>query len=259
MLLSDYHTHPQGHKDLPYTQEVLEEWAIYAEQSGLKDVAFTDHGRYHLGINTSEFFKFRDRIKKTKNIYFKLGIEIDNDPESSEADYSWMKKNYDKLDFVLGSVHFIDNWAFDHPSYKEKYSTWNIDDLYSRYFDEMKKLINKGLLDGLAHLDLIKIFGYRPTKEIKTFVKDILKLIKEKNLTIEISTAGLRKPVNELYPQDKIIHMIKELNIPITTASDAHAAKDIGYSYNRLYEVLKQYGFNQVAVFEKHEMKPLQI
>ena len=252
MLFSDYHNHPQGHRDLPYTQEVLEPWATYARQAGLKDVALTDHGRYHPGINLDEFFKFKDRIKDVK---FKIGIEIDNDPETSAEDYKWIEKNYKKLDFVLGSVHFIDDWPFDHPQHKDGFDKWDIDKLYARYFDEMKKLVNKGLLDGLAHLDLIKIFGHRPKKEITLFVKDVLKLIKEKGLTIEMSTAGWRKPVNELYPQHEIITMIKELNISITTASDAHTAKDLGHSYDRLYELLKKYGFTEVAVFDNHKMK----
>ena len=256
MLFSDYHNHPQGHRDLPYTQEVLEPWATYARSADLKDVALTDHGRYHPGINLDEFFKFKERIK---DVNFKIGIEIDNDPETSKQDYKWIENNYNKLDFVLGSVHFIDNWPFDHPQHKEEYAKWDIDELYGKYFNEMKKLINKGLLDGLAHLDLIKIFGHRPKKEINSFVKDVMKLIKEKGLTVEISTAGWRKPVNELYPQDEIIKMIKELNIPITTASDAHAAKDLGYSYDRLYKLLKEYGFNQVAVFDNHKMKLLSV
>ncbi len=256
MLFSDYHNHPQGHRDLPYNQEVLEPWATYAREAGLKDVALTDHGRYHRGINLDEFFKFRDKVKDVK---FKIGIEIDNDPETSVDDYKWIEKSYEKLDFVLGSVHFIDDWPFDHPQHKERFNEWDIDELYSCYFENIKKLINKGLIDGLAHLDLIKIFGHRQKKEIRFFLSDVMKLVKEKNLTIEMSTAGWRKPVNELYPQDEIITMIKELNIPITTASDAHTAKDLGHSYNRLYDLLTEYGFNQVAVFDNHKMTLLPI
>ena len=123
----------------------------------------------------------------------------------------------------------------------------------------MKKLINKGFLDGLAHLDLIKIFGHRPQKEIEFYVQDVLKLIKEKKLTVEMSTAGWRKPVNEQYPHNKIIKIIKDLDIPITTASDAHAAKDLGHSYNRLNDLLKSYGFKQVAIFKSHKMTLLPI
>lgn len=256
MLFSDYHNHPQGHRDLPYSKEVLQPWAKYAREANLKDVALTDHGRYHPGILLDEFFKFRDGNKDVK---FKIGIEIDNDPETSVADYKWIENNYDKLDFVLGSVHFIDDWPYDHPNHKERFQEWDIDELYARYFTEMKNLVNKGFLDGLAHLDLIKIFGHRQKKDIKVYVEDVLKLIKNKGLTIEMSTAGWRKPVNEQYPQEAIIQMIKDLNIPITTASDAHTAKDLGHSYDKLYKLLKQFSFDKVAVFDNHKMTLLPI
>lgn len=231
-------------------------WAEYARKAALTDVVLTDHGRYHKGVNFEEFLNFKNKIN---DINFKIGIEIDNNPETSETDYKWTEKNFDKLDFILGSVHFIDKWAFDHPNYKDQFSKWNIDELYSRYFENVKRLINKGFIDGLAHLDLIKIFGDRSEKKIKYFVEDILKLIKQKGLAIEINTAGWRKPVNELYPQHEIVLMIKEMDIPITTASDAHTAKDLGYGYDRLYKMLKDYRFNQVAIFEKHKMKLISI
>lgn len=257
MLISDYHNHPVAHRDdLVYCPEVLDPWAKYARQYGLKDVAFTDHGRFSPAIKLDEFFKFRD---KNKDIAFKIGIEIDNDPETSARDYQWIENNYDRLDFILGSVHFIDDWAYDHPHYKETFKDWNIDELYERYFLEIKNLINKGYIDGLAHLDLIKIFGHRQSKPIAFYVNDVLNLVKEKNLTIEISSAGWRKPVDEIYPQEDILALVKEKNIPITTASDAHTAKDLSHSYQRMYEVLKKYGFDKVTVFENHKMRFLSI
>lgn len=257
MLFSDYHNHPQAHReDLPYSNDTLMPWAEHARKNNLKNVALTDHGRYHKGIILDEFFKFQDKVK---DVRFKIGIEIDNDPETSIEDYKWIEKNYTKLDFVLGSVHFIDDWAYDHPHYKDGFDKWNIDELYERYFGEIKNLINKGWIDGLAHLDLIKIFGHRPEKPIKHFVLDVLKLIKEKNLTVEISSAGWRKPVNEIYPQEEIIKMVKEMDIPITTASDAHTAKDLAHSYDKMYELLKKIGFEKVAVFDNHKMTLLPI
>lgn len=257
MLFSDYHNHPVAHRDdLVYCEETLSPWADYARKNGLKDVAFTDHGRYCEQVVLDEFFKFRDKVS---DVDFKIGIEIDNDPETSERDYKWIEKNYDKLDFVLGSVHFIDDWAYDHPHFKAEYAKWDIDELYERYFQEIKNLINKGVIDGLAHLDLIKIFGYRPNKNIKNYVEDVLKLIKKNNLTVELSTAGWRKPVNEIYPSEEIIGMVKELDIPITTASDSHTAKDLAHSYDRLYDIVKKFGFDKVAVFENHKMRLLQI
>ena len=46
-LFSDYHIHPQVHSLRPYSQELLQPWADHARQIGLRDIALTDHDRYH--------------------------------------------------------------------------------------------------------------------------------------------------------------------------------------------------------------------
>jgi histidinol-phosphatase (PHP family) len=251
-LISDYHNHPLGHDpNRKYSLELLNEWADFARQRGLKDVALTDHDRYHEGVNFENFFRFRESL--LDGLKFRIGIELDNDPETSALGHKWTEKNYDTLDFVLGSVHFIDDWAFDHPSFKEEYKNWDINKLYEVYFTKIQETAKAGLIDGLAHLDLIKIFGYRPNKDIGQLIDETLSVIKAQDLTVEISTAGFRKPVGEIYPSEEIIAKIKKLNIPITIASDAHAPNHLAEDYDKLGEILSKYDFKEVAVFENHK------
>ena len=257
-LFSDYHNHPLGHDpNRKYSLELLGEWLEVAQKKGLTDIAFTDHDRYHEGVNFDDFERFYETLPA--NIKFKLGIELDNDPETSLAGKRWTEKNYDKLDFVLGSVHFIGEWAFDHPSYKAEFENWNINKLYETYFKEIQKTAKSDLVDGLAHLDLIKIFNYLPTADLSWVFEETLEIIKKQNKTLEISTAGWRKPINEIYPSEQIIAMARQKEIPITIASDAHAPNHLGEDYNRLAEILKKHNFKEVAIFEKHKriMRPL--
>jgi histidinol-phosphatase (PHP family) len=259
-LFSDYHNHPLGHDpNRTYSLEVLNEWKDFALERNLTDVALTDHDRYHEGVSFDNFARFSENL--LEKLKFKMGIELDNDPETSLKGHLWTEKNYDKLDFVLGSVHFIDEWPFDHPSYKEEYAKWDINKLYERYFKEIQKTAQSELVDGLAHLDLIKIFGYRPSADLTWLMEETLDVIKKADVTVEISTAGWRKPVNELYPTEQLLNLIKDKNIPITTASDAHAPNHLAEDYDRLAEILRKHGFTEVAVFEKHKrvMKPLNL
>ena len=53
-LFSDYHTHPQGHRVQRYTPALLQPWADSARAIHLSDIAFTDHDRYHTGIDFGE-------------------------------------------------------------------------------------------------------------------------------------------------------------------------------------------------------------
>jgi histidinol-phosphatase (PHP family) len=251
-LFSDYHTHPQGHRVQRYTQALLQPWADSARKLGLTDVAFTDHDRYHGGIDFGEIDRLRER---NPDLRIRAGIELDNDPIDSAAGRSWIEKHWDKLDFVLGSVHFLDrtDQMFDSvPDGAAQFQGRDIDAIYADYFRRVREMAGTGLIDCLAHLDLIKIHGHRSRAEIGV-VNETLDFIRARNLAIELSTAGWRKPVNELYPADRIIELAIEKGIPFTTASDAHSHMQLGDSFPRLAQKMANFGIRQVCTFEKHE------
>jgi histidinol-phosphatase (PHP family) len=253
LLFSDYHTHPQGHRVQRYTQELLQPWADSARRLGLKDIAFTDHDRYHAGIDFDEINRLRER---NPDLRVRAGIELDNDPVHSPAGRKWIEKNWDKLDFVLGSVHFLEraDQMFDSvPDGAAQFERRNIDEMYADYFRRLRELIATGLVDSLAHLDLIKIHGHRPTADIGALVNETLEFIHARNLAIELSTAGWRKPVNELYPSDSIIELAMEKGIPFTTASDAHSHVQLGENFANLAHRMAEIGIRRVCIFEKHK------
>jgi histidinol-phosphatase (PHP family) len=260
-LFSDYHMHPQGHRVRQYTEELLQPWADSALRSGLRDIAFTDHDRYHAGIDFDEINRLRER---NPNLRIRAGIELDNDPVHSPAGRKWIEKNWDKLDVVLGSVHFLEraDQMFDRvPDGATQFEHRNIDEMYADYFRRLRQLIATGLVDAVAHLDLIKIHGHRPTADIGTLINETLEFICARNLAIELSTAGWRKPVNELYPSDSIIELAVEKGIPFTTASDAHSHVQLGENFARLADKMGEIGIRQVCIFEKHKAVkvPLQL
>jgi histidinol-phosphatase (PHP family) len=261
LLFSDYHMHPQGHRVKRYTQELLQPWADSARRSGLTDIAFTDHDRYHAGIDLDEINRLRER---NPDLRIRAGIELDNDPVHSLAGRKWIEKNWDKLDFVLGSVHFMEraDQMFDSvPDGAGQFEGRNIDEMYADYFRRVRELIATGLVDALAHLDLIKIHGHRPTADIDTLINETLELIRARKLATELSTAGWRKPVNELYPSDSIIDLAVEKGIPFTTASDAHSHVQLGENFARLADKMAEIGICRVCIFEKHKavQVPLQL
>ena len=261
LLFSDYHMHPQGHRVQRYTQELLQRWADSARRCGLRDIAFTDHDRYHAGIDFDEINRLRER---NPDLQIRAGIELDNDPVHSPAGCEWIEKNWDKLDYVLGSVHFLErgDQMFDSvPDGAAQFENRDIDAVYADYFRRVRQLIATGLVDSLAHLDLIKIHGHRPTADIGTLVSETLEFIHARNLAIELSTAGWRKPVNELYPSDSIIELATEKGIPFTTASDAHSHVQLGENFANLAHKMAKIGIRRVCIFEKHKRTdvPLQL
>lgn len=251
-IFSDYHTHPQAHQLQPYTEALLQPWIETCRKKGITDIAFTDHDRYHQCVDFDIINKVRE---KNSDLKIRAGIELDNDPINSEAGRKWVEKNWDHLDFVLGSVHFLNRWAFDHAGQEKEFQLRNIDEVYAHYIKNLVHLISQGHIDCLAHLDLIKIFKFFPSQPLNQLFSTILEQIKKANLAIEISTAGWRKPVNIQYPDKTIIILAQQLNIPITLASDAHSHFQIAENYDSLAELLKKLNIKEIAIYEKHQRK----
>ena len=252
-LFSDYHLHPQGHRLQPYTQELLQPWADHARQIGLRDFALTDHDRYHEGVDFDAIERFR---AANPDLKIRAGIELDNDPVHSAAGRAWVERNWDQLDFVLGSVHFLrGDWAFDHAGEEDEFARRDIDEVYADYYERIRAIVETGLVDCMAHLDLVKIFGFRPTKNLDELLDGILSEIREVDLAMELSTAGWRKPVGELYPSDEIIRRAMEKGIPFTTASDGHSHVQQGENFDRLAAKMAELGIREVAVYERHHRR----
>jgi histidinol-phosphatase (PHP family) len=253
MLFSDYHSHPQGHRVQRYTREHLQPWVDSARQRGLRDIAFTDHDRFHAGVDFDAIERLRE---KNPDVKIRAGIELDNDPETSAAGRTWVEKNWDKLDFVLGSIHYLerDDQMFDTvPDGAAQFEGRKIDNVYADYFRRVREIAGTGLVDCLAHLDLVKIHGHRPEAGIGSIVHETLDFVRSRSLAIELSTAGWRKPVKELYPSDEIIRLALEKGIAFTTASDAHSHVQLGENFQGLAEKMSILGVREVCVYEKHQ------
>ncbi len=249
-LFSDYHTHPQAHRLQRYTFELLQPWAESARSKGLRDIAFTDHDRYHEGIDFAAIEALRAR---NPDLRFCAGIELDNDPVTGGTGRRWVEANWSRLDFVLGSVHYLSAAEmFDSTGQAHQFEGRRIDDLYADYFRRIREMAASGLVDCLSHLDLIKIHGFRSESPVAGLIAETLALIKEKDLAIELSTAGWRKPVGEQYPSVEVIRLAKAAGIPFTVASDAHSHVQQGENYARLVQVMQECGIHEVCVFENH-------
>ena len=252
-LFSDYHMHPQGHRLQPYSQALLQPWADSARQIGLSDFALTDHDRYHAGVDFGEIERLQEANPDLK---IRAGIELDNDPVHSAAGRRWVEQHWEKLDFVLGSVHFLErpDQMFDTvPEGARQFEGRAVDDVYVDYFRRVREMAASGLVDCLAHIDLIKIHGHRPSSDVRALANETLDFVAARGLAIELSTAGWRKPVNELYPSDDLIELALAKGIPFTTASDAHSHVQLAENYARLEEKMATLGIYEVSIFERHQ------
>ena len=163
----------------------------------------------------------------------KLGLEVDY-VGARQDELAVLLEPY-PWDYLLGSVHWIDGQAVD-----QQPGLWaeaSVDEVWKRYFGALAELASSGHVDVLAHPDLAKIFGLRPDR-VEYPVLD--------GVALEISTAGLRKPVGELYPAAPMLAS----RPPITLASDAHVPADVGRDFDRAVEHARAAGYETVTVFD---------
>jgi histidinol-phosphatase (PHP family) len=255
--ICDYHTHPQSHDVRPYTIELLRPWVERCRAKGIRSIAFTDHDRYLAGVDFGVLDSLREQYPDVEIL---AGIELDNDPASSATGLRWVDANWYRLDFVLGSVHYFagETEMFDRTGKVDQFEARGLPNAFEQYMQELEKIISRGHIDCLAHLDLVKIHGLRPQDyDPAKFFLPILQLAKKTGLAIEASTAGWRKPVAEQYPEVSILRAAVELAIPITTASDAHSYAQVAENYDQLAEVLDAAGVIKPVTFKTHQWKYL--
>src|SRR5260221_2815712 len=252
---ADYHTHPQAHVLRPYTVELLQTWIDRCRERGVESIAFTDHDRYCEGV-VFEAIVFFFKQKTAYEIL--IGIELDNDPVTSKRGFNWVEENWDRLDLVLGSVHYLsgEEKMFDGTDQGRQIEQRGADEAFSEYVEQLTLLLRRGHIDCLSHLDLIKIHGLFPKGyDAAATFEPLLDLIQKNDLAIEINTAGWRKKVGEQYPAVAIVKRAVALGIPITISSDAHSYAQVAEGFEQLEALLEAEGIERIARFSKHHRR----
>jgi histidinol-phosphatase (PHP family) len=247
-VILDYHMHLRDPDErVVHSLEAVERFVAAAAERGVDEIGFSEHVYYFrqtrrvwaLEYQTERCVYDLDAYvevvleAKRQGMPVKLALEVDYVGEQQDelaallAPYPW--------DYLLGSVHWIDGLAVD-----QQPGLWaraSVDEVWRRYFAAVVELASSGHVDVLAHPDLAKIFRMRP---------DRIDYPALDGVALEISTAGLRKPVGELYPAAAML----EAGPPITLASDAHVPADVGRDFDRAVAHARAAGYETVSVFE---------
>jgi len=240
-----------------HAQGTMTQYIDNAVDNGVKYFGFSDHApmdfdpKYRMSFKQMETYEkdvteFKDKYKNKIEIL--LGYEVD-----------FLKGHMDnrvlnaKVDYLIGSVHFIDEWGFDNPEFIGHYENQDIDIIWQKYFDAIEDMANSKLFDIVGHLDLIKVFKFMPNKSITDIAKKALLAIKKADMTLELNVAGFRKPVKEAYPSLELLKEVYRLEIPITFASDAHKPEQIGLFNEEITSMARKVGYTQCAYYKNRK------
>lgn len=220
---------------------------------------FSDHApmEFDKGYRMSfdDMKAYEGEIKDLKS-EFKNHIDI---KLAYEADYlpGLMDKRVLEadVDYLIGSVHFIGEWGFDNPEFIGQYKGKNADETWAEYFRLIGEMAKMRAFDVVGHMDLLKVFNFKPSKDAAKLAMNTLEEIKKAGMAIEINASGLRKPVAEAYPSNELLKAALEFEIPITFGSDAHTPEHIGFKLRDNMQAAQELGFREYAYFERRQMK----
>ena len=232
----------------------MDEYLLRAIELGIDIYGFSEHAPmdfdpyYRLGFEEialyhKDVLDAKERYKDSIDIL--LGYEVDYLPGHMDE-----RVLNAKVDYLIGSVHFIDKWSFDNPEFIGGWQSKDIDEIWQAYFEATEAMASSGKFDIVGHLDLIKVFKFLPKQDTRLLAKNALHAIKKSNMVLEINTAGLRKPIGELYPSHALLEEAYALDIPITFSSDAHAVEHIGAGYEKAIEMAQAVGYTKAVTFK---------
>ena len=236
-----------------HAEGTIDQYVETAIEKGIKHFGFSEHAPMdfdtHYRLKFEEMDLYKKMVLEAKEKY-KDQIEI---LFAYEVDY--LEGHMDKrvleadVDYLIGSVHFIDEWGFDNPEFIGRYENEDIDTIWEKYFNAIEKMAQSKLFDVVGHLDLIKVFKFMPKKDILDVARNALQAIKDSDMVLEINMAGYRKPVEEAYPSKNLLEEAFRLNIPITFSSDAHLPQQVGLYKNNIVSLAREIGYTECAVF----------
>jgi histidinol-phosphatase (PHP family) len=273
-MLTDYHVHlrpdePGTTAEKFFTAANAERYREAAAERGIAELGVSEHiYRFTQALELWDHEYWRANANDDLDAYchfvreetdLRLGIEADFIPGREDRTSELLQAR--DFDYVLGSIHVLGDGALDY----EKYDVWtradSADKVWRTYFTWLGEAAASGLFDVLSHPDLVKYWGTAsrerpwPEKDLRYYYEIAMEPIAESGIAIEVSTAGLRKPIGELYPAEAFLEMVVDAGNPIALSSDAHRPEHLGYGYDQALALLDRVGVTEIAVFEGRQVR----
>ena len=261
-MIVDYHMHLRNEREeIAHDAPSVGPFVDAARRAGVDEIGFTEHAYYFTQLRTLWSVPYQMErcaydldayveaivCARERGLPVKLGLEVDYVPGREDetrallAPYPW--------DYLLGSVHFVDGLGIDgEPRLSDEVG---VEEMWRRYFEVLARAARSRLFDSLSHPDLAKVFGDRIAFDY-TAISDA---VAEAGVAVEVSTAGLRKPVGELYPHPELLAACRERGVPVTTGSDAHVPELVGRDFDRAQELLRVAGYDTVTVYDRRQAR----
>ncbi len=256
---ADYHSHTPLCRHAQGEPEAFVDAALAA---GLTEYGVSDHAPQipepfdDWRMADAEFPEYLKWIERARShaagrLPVRAGLECD----WLDGCESWIETLVSRFDwdYLIGSVHYLGNWDFDHPKWLGRWAESDVNAVWSHYWETYTRMADSGLFDILGHPDLVKKFCHVPPGDLDRFYEPAIDAIAASGSVIELNTAGLYKPCAEAYPSPRFLELACSAGIGLVISSDAHAPGEVARDFSRAIGLAKNAGFRETVLFEKRQ------
>jgi histidinol-phosphatase (PHP family) len=294
--MSDYHLHLHPHgdwRDAPpagvYPAGYIDQYVNVALSRGVTELGFTEHlyrcvesepvlGHWweaDLSVPESVRAEMAAVIGSERNLSIaryvevvldakarglpvKLGLEVDFEPGTEQAvldllaPYPW--------DFLIGSTHWIGAWEFTRSGGPAEFERRGFGQAWRDYFALETQLAGAGMVDVLAHTDVIKKWGIVPPADLlDELYRPVVAAAASSGVAVEVSSSTLRHPAAEVTPAPLLLAMFRGAGVPITLASDAHVPELTAHAHDQVVAAARAAGYDEHLRFAARQrvIRPL--
>jgi histidinol-phosphatase (PHP family) len=258
-VLTDYHTHTPL---CLHAEGNPVDYARHAQAIGLAEIGLSDHNPMRDYFDDwrmlfSQLPHYIELVEEARTALpgfpVRLGLEVDY----LEGGDDWVHETTGmaEWDYLIGSVHYIyQGVAVDDPKHLSRWKTEvEVAEMWEAYWRQYEKCIRSRHFDFYAHPDLAKRFGLRPPGDLRRFYEPVIQALVDTKGVLEVSTAGLRKDVHEIYPAKEMLEMAFLAGVPIVINSDAHRPEDVGADFDKALELVREVGYRSTVRFANRQ------
>jgi histidinol-phosphatase (PHP family) len=262
-MLTSYHNHTNWSDGAPTLAAQIQA----AKAAGIDELGISDHYVLYPGGEEVEWslpldllgdyvLQLRAAAAEVRGLTLRLGIEADFFPETVDdlrerlAPFPW--------DYVIGSVHYVDGFPID-----ENTRFWDAlppeerDEKWRLYWVRVRQLAESGVYDFLAHPDLPKKFGHRPSVDLSAEIAAALDAVAAADMAVEINTAGWSLPAGEAYPSLDFLRQARAREIPLLINADAHFPEFLTRNFDRARDLAREAGYTELVRYEQRQRYPV--
>ncbi len=251
-----------------HARDTLEEMIQTYIQEGFKWVGITEHMpppldcfRYpdevEAGITAADLNKsFRaymdelNRLKKEYSSRILIFTGFEAEAYTGYKEYVKMLIRTFQPDYIVGSVHHVDDLCFDFSEtmyWKAAFALGGLDLMYEKYFDIQYRMISELNPAVVGHFDLVRLFDPDYRSRIKKpgiweKIERNLEACKTYDLILDFNTRALAKDAAEPYITEDILDRAIRMGIKIVPGDDSHGVSDIGEYTGKGIELLEKKG-----------------